>query len=152
MEPYTHEYLEKQERKARTSSNSGSTNSTIDTAAKPPGYYNYHLVGVVVHTGTADSGHYYSYVKERTGSSGTVTASGTTDASARWLWFNDSNVSVIEQDKLHDACSGGVEFDNRGNQKVWHACRYCLCLYVLFVCHAHTDTTSVHCSTRFWRV
>jgi Ubiquitin carboxyl-terminal hydrolase len=117
MEPYTQEYLDKQERKARTSSDS-STNSADDTTVRPPGYYNYHLTGVVVHTGTADSGHYYSYVKERTGSSGTITASSTTDASARWLWFNDSSVSVIEQDKLRDACSGGVEHDNRGDTKV----------------------------------
>jgi ubiquitin carboxyl-terminal hydrolase 34 len=27
-------------------------------------YYNYELVGIVVHSGTADSGHYYSYIKE----------------------------------------------------------------------------------------
>jgi len=30
----------------------------------PTEYYNYELVGVVVHNGTADSGHYYSYIKE----------------------------------------------------------------------------------------
>jgi ubiquitin carboxyl-terminal hydrolase 34 len=27
-------------------------------------FYNYELVGIVVHSGTADSGHYYSYIKE----------------------------------------------------------------------------------------
>jgi ubiquitin C-terminal hydrolase len=27
-------------------------------------YYNYELAGVVVHTGTADSGHYYAYIKD----------------------------------------------------------------------------------------
>ncbi len=30
----------------------------------PTEYYNFELVGVVVHNGTADSGHYYSYIKE----------------------------------------------------------------------------------------
>jgi hypothetical protein len=31
----------------------------------PKEYYEYQLVGVVVHIGTADSGHYYSLIKER---------------------------------------------------------------------------------------
>jgi ubiquitin C-terminal hydrolase len=29
----------------------------------PPSYYEYELVGIVVHMGTADCGHYYSYIK-----------------------------------------------------------------------------------------
>lgn len=32
--------------------------------SKPSEYYQYDLVGVIVHAGTADSGHYYSYIKE----------------------------------------------------------------------------------------
>ena len=32
---------------------------------QPPEYYSYQLVGVVVHTGTLESGHYYSFIKER---------------------------------------------------------------------------------------
>ena len=31
----------------------------------PKEYYTYELTGVVVHTGTADSGHYYSYINTR---------------------------------------------------------------------------------------
>lgn len=31
---------------------------------QPDDYYKYDLVGVIVHAGTADSGHYYSYIKE----------------------------------------------------------------------------------------
>lgn len=33
--------------------------------AFPDAYYEYKLAGVLVHTGTADSGHYYSYIKRR---------------------------------------------------------------------------------------
>lgn len=32
-------------------------------AKKDPAYYQYHLAGVVVHSGTAFAGHYYSYIK-----------------------------------------------------------------------------------------
>jgi hypothetical protein len=35
------------------------------TPERPEAYYKYRLVGVVVHMGTADSGHYYSLVRER---------------------------------------------------------------------------------------
>ncbi|CAN0456448.1 unnamed protein product, partial [Scytosiphon promiscuus] len=31
----------------------------------PDAYYEYKLAGVLVHMGTADSGHYYSYIKKR---------------------------------------------------------------------------------------
>jgi Ubiquitin carboxyl-terminal hydrolase len=149
MEPYTQEYLDQLERKARTTAavtNSSSdsvdnTTTASDASAstlRPAGYYNYHLVGVVVHTGTADSGHYYSFVKERTGSSG---SSSVNDASARWLWFNDSNVSVFEQDKLSDACNGGYDIDNRGNPKV---CMQTLLVYMYDMYSVHVLILLVH--------
>jgi ubiquitin C-terminal hydrolase len=34
---------------------------------EPDGYYSYDLVGVLVHAGTAEAGHYYSYNKRRAG-------------------------------------------------------------------------------------
>lgn len=36
-----------------------------DGQAYPDSYYEYKLAGVLVHSGTADSGHYYSYIKRR---------------------------------------------------------------------------------------
>jgi len=32
---------------------------------RPPSYYQYKLVGILVHRGTSDSGHYYSFIKVR---------------------------------------------------------------------------------------
>jgi hypothetical protein len=86
----------------------------------PKEYYEYELVGVVVHMGTADSGHYYSLIRERGSTpslgsrAGTVPvavdpsvgiestaahAIGQADAlrathSGEWFEFNDSIVQV----------------------------------------------------------
>lgn len=52
MSKYTQEYLNK------------AAKSSEFKLKHPAEYYNFELVGVVVHNGTADSGHYYSYIKE----------------------------------------------------------------------------------------
>jgi len=52
MTNYTQEYLAKKVKGGEFTMN------------HHPDYYNYELVGIVVHSGTADSGHYYSYIKE----------------------------------------------------------------------------------------
>ncbi len=46
-------------------------------AKHPPEYFKYQLRGVVVHTGSADSGHYYSFIDNRKGA---------------WFEFNDEEV------------------------------------------------------------
>lgn len=56
MTNYTQEYLGKKEKLE-------GKNEKVEMK-HPPEYYNFDLVGVVVHSGTADSGHYYSYIKE----------------------------------------------------------------------------------------
>ena len=64
-------------------------------------YYQYVLRGVVVHTGSANGGHYYSFIQER-GDSGD-------DADGRWLKMNDSVVSFFDPADIPDECFGGVE-------------------------------------------
>lgn len=56
MDPYTSSGLERQE-----SSDSGATrrHASNDTEIT------YELVGVVVHSGQANAGHYYSFIKDR---------------------------------------------------------------------------------------
>ncbi|KAL2848825.1 hypothetical protein BJY01DRAFT_211397 [Aspergillus pseudoustus] len=58
----------------------------------------FELVGVLVHSGTAESGHYYSYIRER------PTASG----SGTWVEFNDADVSRFDPRRIGEQCFGGV--------------------------------------------
>ena len=48
-------------------------------------YFTYKLKGIVVHTGSADSGHYYSYAEGKNG---------------KWVEFNDETVSYFDKKKI----------------------------------------------------
>ncbi|KAI2787888.1 hypothetical protein POX_f08270 [Penicillium oxalicum] len=82
----------------------------------------FELVGVLVHTGTAESGHYYSYTRERSSSSG----------AQQWVEFNDSDVSRFDPATIADHCFGGDAHGTGGVQmnKVWNA-------YMLFYQRVH---------------
>lgn len=58
-------------------------------------YYEYELVGVLVHSGTADGGHYYSYIKDRE------------DPKKGWFEFNDRTVKPFDLKNLKNECFGG---------------------------------------------
>ena len=53
------------------------------------------LVGVLVHSGNAEAGHYYSYIRERPHSGDS------------WIEFNDSEVSHFDPTNIKDQCFGG---------------------------------------------
>ncbi|KAI6352942.1 hypothetical protein MCOR25_009252 [Pyricularia grisea] len=60
----------------------------------------FELVGVLVHSGTAESGHYYSYIRER------PTPSGSQDT---WVEFNDDMVTAWDPQLIEGSCFGGSE-------------------------------------------
>jgi len=64
---------------------------------------NYDLVGVVVHSGQANAGHYYSFIKERKGHS-VVNVNKN-----KWFKFNDTTVEEINMtdETLETECFGG---------------------------------------------
>eukprot|EP00004_Rigifila_ramosa_P006247 TRINITY_DN1692_c0_g1_i1.p1 TRINITY_DN1692_c0_g1~~TRINITY_DN1692_c0_g1_i1.p1 ORF type:complete len:3114 (-),score=719.02 TRINITY_DN1692_c0_g1_i1:25-8475(-) len=95
MFPYTKEGLALKEHQADLAA--GRTPTQAMPTLRAPEYYKYKLVGVLVHTGTADSGHYYSFIKERESESG------------KWLHFNDTLVEEFDVNDLGKCCFGGTE-------------------------------------------
>ncbi|KAM7201757.1 ubiquitin carboxyl-terminal hydrolase 34 [Naviculisporaceae sp. PSN 640] len=73
----------------------------------------FELVGVLVHSGTAESGHYYSYVRERPSSSGSASS---------WVEFNDENVNSWDPANMEAACFGGHETNGINySERTWSA-------------------------------
>lgn len=62
-------------------------------------YFEYHLIGVTVHTGNADGGHYYSFIKERNALHG--------QQQDRWFLFNDAEVKQFDPSQIEAECFGG---------------------------------------------
>jgi len=58
----------------------------------------FQLTGVIVHSGTADSGHYYSYIRQR------PSVKGVQDS---WVQFNDQDVTVFDLSQMREQCFGG---------------------------------------------
>jgi hypothetical protein len=110
----------------------GPEKENSDNKKRPKGYYHYQLAGVVVHTGSIESGHYYSFIREREyenekknspaeSSSSSSSSSSQSDftksssvkfrraSNSTWYCFNDSDVSTFDPNNIPDRCFGGME-------------------------------------------
>nr|XP_033794971.1 ubiquitin carboxyl-terminal hydrolase 34 isoform X3 [Geotrypetes seraphini] len=61
--------------------------------------YEYDLIGVTVHTGTADGGHYYSFIRDIINPYAYKTN--------KWYLFNDAEVKPFDSAQLASECFGG---------------------------------------------
>ncbi|XP_074662968.1 ubiquitin carboxyl-terminal hydrolase 34-like [Tubulanus polymorphus] len=61
--------------------------------------YEYELTGVTVHTGTADGGHYYSFIRDRLNQS--------ENGQDKWFLFNDAEVKSFDPGQIAGECFGG---------------------------------------------
>lgn len=66
----------------------------------PDSYYKYQLNGIVIHMGIADSGHYYSYIRDRDVPAG---------APPKWMEFNDNIVRSFNPKDIPNEAFGGEE-------------------------------------------
>lgn len=60
----------------------------------------FELTGIIVHSGTAETGHYYSFIRQRPSAN---------DAKGSWVQFNDSDVTAFDPSTIGDCCFGGVD-------------------------------------------
>ncbi|ETO14021.1 Ubiquitin carboxyl-terminal hydrolase family protein [Reticulomyxa filosa] len=110
LEPFTKEGLNRIE-KAKIAELNPNVEVPQPYSAHPEKYYKYKLVGVTVHSGSADAGHYYSYIKDR--------------KTGLWTEFNDTLIRPFNNKDLDKECFGGrkntednawnMEWDNQEN-------------------------------------
>ncbi|XP_038074652.1 ubiquitin carboxyl-terminal hydrolase 24-like isoform X2 [Patiria miniata] len=100
MEPYTVKGIARQEGQQPDEASSAGTpdNSKPHTSEDL-----YHLVGIIVHSGQANAGHYYSFIKDRWGTTMTNNSKG------KWFKFNDTVVDEFDMSEaaLEAECFGG---------------------------------------------
>lgn len=75
-----------------------------------PSQCEYQLMGVVVHKGEIDGGHYYSFIKERS-------CEGKDDQDCKWWRFDDSSVDEWDVSRLDEDCFGGPKLDDDATER-----------------------------------
>uniref|UniRef100_W5NGU5 Ubiquitin carboxyl-terminal hydrolase 34 n=1 Tax=Lepisosteus oculatus TaxID=7918 RepID=W5NGU5_LEPOC len=91
MTPYTEDFLMgKSDRKE---------GFRDDGEMKAAESYEYDLIGVTVHTGTADGGHYYSFIRD--------IVNPHAYKNNKWYLFNDAEVKPFDSAQLASECFGG---------------------------------------------
>jgi ubiquitin C-terminal hydrolase len=94
MYPYTADGLE----------DAGGAGSDLAPGRNAKAKTKYELGGVLVHAGTANSGHYYSFVKDRRFAAG---SSRHAPQPSQWWELNDDRVAALTEAQLADQCYGG---------------------------------------------
>ena len=69
----------------------------------PEDYYKYKLKGIVVHYGTADQGHYYSFIQDRE------------SKNSGWFEFNDTIVKEFDPSEIPEETFGGDDTNLNNN-------------------------------------
>ena len=106
MHKYTASFIEQQERAGAAAEGDASMGGP-DADSESPSDDEYKLVGVLVHSGTSDSGHYYSFVKER--QAGPIDGGESSTGAGDWMHFNDTLVEPFDPRDIPKCCYGGVE-------------------------------------------
>ena len=97
LEPYTAEGVARADAGEQKAGGGQGADVDVDTSDRGKGEdgseYKYALAGVVIHSGTAFAGHYYSIAKDR--------------ESGQWLVFDDTRVAPYDIANLEADCFGG---------------------------------------------
>ncbi|GAO48806.1 hypothetical protein G7K_2975-t1 [Saitoella complicata NRRL Y-17804] len=108
MREFTYDYL----RSKDTDNNANSTAPSVSKSTECAGLDEYELAGVLVHGGSAESGHYFSYARIRDENS---------DSNFRWFEFNDTEVTPFDPADIMQMCYGGSDDTNGSRQRSFNA-------------------------------
>ncbi|UJR33560.1 hypothetical protein I4U23_020999 [Adineta vaga] len=86
------------------------TPSSLNNSSTSMSTINYELIGIVIHSGQANAGHYYSFIKDTRGRY--------SNNRNQWYRFNDTNVEEIQltEQMLEEECFGGTFRAQKDNQ------------------------------------
>lgn len=92
---------------------------------------NYELIGIVIHSGQANAGHYYSFIKDTRGRYSNNTN--------QWYRFNDTSVEEIQltEHMLEEECFGGTfraQKDNNSNNSNDERTRFWNAYMLIYKC------------------
>jgi ubiquitin carboxyl-terminal hydrolase 9/24 len=105
MFKYTKEGIEVADMQKR----SNESNESPKDSAVDPEDYSYDLQGVLVHSGVAQGGHYYSYIRDMpSDATSNVGLSSSTCDKDSWFKFDDDYVSPFNPDNIPACCFGGT--------------------------------------------
>eukprot|EP01083_Nonionella_stella_P144249 450032_1 len=106
LEPFTAEGRERID-KEKAAANDKSIEVPARYGLRPREYYEFTLVGVIVHMGNAQAGHYFSYICDRQDG-----------RRGQWSEFNDSQIKPFDIQHLEENCFGGEE--HRNSSSSWN--------------------------------
>ena len=96
--------------------------------------YEYKLVGVNVHSGSANAGHYWSYINTARGmeEKSSDDPKWTETDKEPWMEFNDSTVKDYKFENLYEECYGDKQSNNSMSAYGWGGGKYGKSGYMLF--------------------
>lgn len=132
MTPYTEEgsELKALRKKAKKSDKPGAEQSAeaqsseelrgedlvkAEAQLKQKEYYQYKLVGILIHNGNAQAGHYYSFINVDRGENEGSAEYLSTEKN-RWIEFNDSLISEFDFSRVPAECFGGSLEESSANE------------------------------------
>jgi hypothetical protein len=115
LEPFTKEGLARREAEQKSRSDASIQVPTMYNV-RPRDYYRFQLVGIIVHTGTAQGGHYYSFIKDRKAIAPNATTLTIIPSNAPPVVSSASSTSIASEkkgDDVDDATSGLADDDDK---------------------------------------
>ena len=121
MEKYTQEFNEKIDFLEISNKENKDPAESDSKSLFPKEYYQYKLRGVLLHSGTSESGHYTSIICDRY------------NPGDKWFEFNDNRVTAFNPEEMKNEAFGG-QMESYHNLLIFIGITYYLLLIALMKC------------------